>query len=63
MKKAAAARVDGVGGAPVVGDANGGADNLLLLTANLTAVAATDGGDGDGAATMLKDGRRRRRTW
>ena len=40
-KKAAAARVDGVGGAPGVGDTNGGADGLPLLTAKLTAVAAT----------------------
>jgi Domain of unknown function (DUF834). len=45
----------------VVGDANGGADDLLLLTANLTAVAATGGDDGDGGAAMPKDGRRRRR--
>nr|BAH80021.1 putative retrotransposon protein [Oryza sativa Indica Group] len=60
-KKAAAARVDGVGGAPVVGDANGGADGLPLLTANLTVVAATGGDGGDGAAAMPKDDRRRRR--
>jgi hypothetical protein len=60
-KNAAAARVDGVGGAPVVGDANGGADDLLLLTAKLTAVAATGGDGGDGAAALPKDGRRRRR--
>jgi hypothetical protein len=45
----------------VVGDANGGADGLPLLTAKLTAVAATGGDDGDGGATMPKDGRRRRR--
>ncbi len=45
----------------MVGDANGGADDLLLLTAKLTAVAATGGDDGDGGATMPKDGRRRRR--
>ena len=60
-KKAAAARVVGVEGAPAVGDANGGADGLPLLTANLTAVAATGGDDGDGGATMPKDGRRWRR--
>jgi hypothetical protein len=45
----------------VVGDANGGADGLPLLTAKLTTVAATDGDDGGGGATMPKDGRRRRR--
>jgi hypothetical protein len=53
-KKAAAARVDGVGGAPGVGDANGGADGLPLLAANLTAVAATGGDGGDGAAALPK---------
>ncbi len=38
----------------MVGDANGGADGLPLLTAKLTAVAATGGDDGDGGATMPK---------
>ncbi len=38
----------------MVGDANGGADGLPLLTANLTAMAATGGDDGDGSATMPK---------
>ena len=60
-KKAAAARVDGGRRAPVVGDANGGADGLPLLTAKLTAVAATGGDGGGGGATMPKDVRRRRR--
>jgi hypothetical protein len=60
-KKAAAARVDGVGQAPVVGDANGGADELPLLTAHLLAATATKGDGGDGGATRPKDDRRRRR--
>jgi Domain of unknown function (DUF834). len=45
----------------VIGGANGGADDLLLFTAKLTAVVATGGNDGDGGATVPKDGRRRRR--
>ncbi len=53
-KKAAAARVDGVGQAPVVGDPNGGAAELLHTTANLTAVTATGGDDGGGGATRPK---------
>jgi Domain of unknown function (DUF834). len=53
-KKAAAARVDGVGQAPVVGDANGGADGLPLLTAHLVATTANGGDGGDGAAALPK---------
>src|SRR5512142_1080394 len=53
-KKAAAARVVGVEGAPAVDGENGGADGLPLLTANLTAVAATGGDGGDDAAALPK---------
>ncbi len=53
-KKAAAARVDGVEQAPVVGDTNGGADGLPLLTAHLLAATASGGDGGDGAATLPK---------
>jgi Domain of unknown function (DUF834). len=52
--KTAAARVDGVEGAPVVGGGNGGAAELLHTTAHLTAVAATKGDGGDGGATRPK---------
>ncbi len=48
------ARVSGDGGAPMVGDENGGAAELLHTTAHLTAVAATKGDGGDGGATRLK---------
>jgi hypothetical protein len=53
-KKAAAARVDGVGQAPVVGDANGGADGLPLLTAHLLATTASGGDGGNGTAALPK---------
>jgi Domain of unknown function (DUF834). len=50
----AAARLARGRRAPVVGGANGGAAELLLLTANLMEVAATGGDDGDGGATRPK---------
>jgi Domain of unknown function (DUF834). len=53
-KKAAAARVDGVEQAPVVGDANGGADGLPLLTAHLLATTASGGDGGDSTAALPK---------
>src|SRR5512142_1001844 len=53
-KKAAAARVVGVEQAPVVGDANGGADGLPLLTAHLLATMASSGDGGDGTAALPK---------
>jgi Domain of unknown function (DUF834). len=50
----AAARVDGDEGASVVGGEKGGAAGLPLTTAHLTAVTASGGDCGDGAATLPK---------
>ncbi len=47
----AAVRLDGDEGAPGVGGENGEAAELPLLTAHLTAVTASSGDVGDGAAT------------
>ncbi len=49
-RKAAAVRVDGDEGAPVVGGGKEGAAGLPLTTAHLTAVTASGGDGGDGAA-------------
>ena len=50
----AAARVNGVEGAPVVGGANGGAAELPCTTAHLLAATASGDDDGDGGATRPK---------
>ncbi len=53
-REAAAARVDGVEGAPVVGGKRGGAAELLHPLAHLLATAASGGDGGDGAAMQLE---------
>jgi hypothetical protein len=58
-RTAAAARLDGDGGAPVVGGEGGRAAEVPLTTAHLTAAAASGG---DGSSGAAEDGRRRRRT-
>ena len=53
-RKAAAARVNGDGRAPAVGGERGGAAEVPLTTAHLTAATASGGDGGDGAATLPK---------
>nr|AAL69430.1 Unknown protein [Oryza sativa]AAN04910.1 Hypothetical protein [Oryza sativa Japonica Group]AAP52149.1 hypothetical protein LOC_Os10g06180 [Oryza sativa Japonica Group] len=50
----ATVRLDGDEGAPVVGGEKGWAAELPLTTAHLTAVTASGGDGGDGAATLPK---------
>src|SRR5512137_2023933 len=50
-KGGAAAQVNGVEGAPVVGGGKGGTAGLPLTTAHLLAATASGGDDGDGGAT------------